>query len=189
MSESLGPIVRLQVHAESLKRDGAYDPAPLIVMDRAVVDASGMLGWDGTGWVVDSHHAAHPRVRGGGHRVLSIGFTGHYERMAERFGEVPAGVAGENIIVDGPAITAEKIAAGLVIRTQDGAVMELRSPVPAIACPGFTSHLLRSPIVLPRYEIEEHLAFLSTGTRGFILSVDHVDRGVEISIGDEVFTR
>jgi len=189
MSRSLGPIVRLQVHAESLKRDGAYDPGPLVVMDRAVIGASGVLGWDGTGWVVDSHHAAHPHVRGGGHRVLSIGFTGHYERMAERFGEVPAGVAGENIIVDGPAVTAEDIAAGLVIRTQDGTVMELRSPVPAVACPGFTSHLLRSPVVLPRDEIAEHLAFLSTGTRGFILSVDHVDRGVEISIGDEVFTR
>lgn len=189
MSESLGPIVRLQVHAESLKRDGAYDPAPLVVVERAVVDASGMLGWDGTGWVVDTHHAAHPRVRGGGHRALSIGFTGHYERMAERFGDVPIGIAGESIIVDGPAVTAREVAMGLVVRTQDGAVLELRSPVPAVACTGFTSYLLRSSVVFPRDEIAEHLAFLSTGTRGFILSVDHVDRGVEISIGDEVVTR
>lgn len=189
MSESLGPIVRLQVHAESLKRADAYDPEPLVVMERAMIDASGMLGRDATGWVVDSHHAAHPRVRGGGHRVLSIGFTGHYERMAEHFGDVPIGIAGENIIVDGPAIMAEDIGAGLVIRTQDGAVLELRSPAPAVACPGFTSHLLRSPVVLPRDEIAEHLAFLSTGTRGFIVSVEHVDRGVEISVGDEVSTR
>lgn len=189
MSESLGPIVRLQVHAESLKRDGAYDPAPLVVVQRAVIDASGMLGWDGTGWVVDSHHEAHPHVRGGGHRVLSIGFTGHYERMAERFGDVPIGIAGENIIVDGPAVASDDIGEGLVVRTHSGAVMELLSPVPAVACPGFTSRLLKSSTVLERDEIAEHLAFLSTGTRGFILAVDHIDRGVEISVGDEVFTR
>lgn len=189
MSESVGPIVRLQVHAESLKRGGAYDPDPLIVVDRGVIDASGMVGWDGTGWIVDSHHAAHPHVRPGGHRVLSVGFTGHYERMEQRFGDVPAGIGGENIIIDGPAATTEDIAAGLEIRTHDGAVMELRSPVPAVACPGFTSRLLKSPIVYPRDEIAEHLAFLSTGTRGFIVSVDHIDRGIEISVGDDVFTR
>lgn len=189
MSERLGPIVRLQVHAESLKRDGAYVPAPLISVERASVDAAGLLGWDGTGWVVDVHHSAHPRLRGGGHRALSIGFTGHYERIEERFGTVPFGIAGESIIVDGPAVTADMISGGLIVRTGDGAEVELRSPQPAIACPGFTSHLLGSPVVLPRDEIDHHLAFLSTGTRGYILSVDHLDAPVELSIGDEVFTR
>ncbi len=189
MSESLGQIIRLQVHAESLKRDSVYDPEPLIDVQRGVIDASGIVGWNGRGWILDSHHTAHPRVRADGRRVLSIGFTGHYERMVERFGEVAVGIGGENIVVDGPAVGREDIAEGLVIRTRDGAVIELLNPVPAIACPGFTSHLLRSPSVLPRDEITEHLAFLSTGTRGYILSVDHVDRGVEISVGDEVFKR
>jgi hypothetical protein len=189
MTTSVGRIVRLQIHPESLKRGDVYDPSPLLAVERASIDASGMLGWDGTGWVVDIHHAAHPRVKGGGHKALSIGFVGHYERMAERFGDVPIGVAGENIIVDGPAVSAGEVAAGLVVRTQDGAVVELRSPTPALACPGFTSHLLESPIVLPRDGITDHLAFLSTGTRGFILSVDHIDRSVEMSVGDEVFTR
>ncbi len=189
MSEFLGPIVRLQIHPESLKQGDFYDPSPLLDVVRGSIDSSGMLGWDGTGWAVDIHHAAHPRVKGGGHKALSIGFVAHYDRMAERFGQVPLGIAGENIVVDGPAVSAQDIAAGLVVRTQDGAVVELRSPSPALACPGFTSHLLKSATVLPRGEIAEHLAFLSTGTRGFILSVDHVDRPVEISVGDEVFTR
>jgi hypothetical protein len=43
--------------------------------------------------------------------------------------------------------------------------------------------------VLEREQIEDELAFLSAGTRGFIVAVDHLDETVEISIGDEVFTR
>ncbi|MEA2022962.1 MAG: hypothetical protein U9N79_01585 [Actinomycetota bacterium] len=189
MSKSLGQIVLLQIHTESLKRGDVYDPSSLLAVERGSIDGSGMLGWNGTGWAVDIHHEAHPRAKGGGHKALSIGFVAHYERMAERFGDAPLGVAGENIIVDGPAVSAQDVAAGLVVRTQDGAVFEFRSPMPALACPGFTSHLLRSATVLPRDEITEHLAFLSTGTRGFILSVDHIDRPVEVSVGDEVFTR
>ncbi|MEN8234082.1 MAG: hypothetical protein ABFR89_04090 [Actinomycetota bacterium] len=187
--KSLGHIVRLQLHAESLKRDGAFDPRPLVSVDKASIDSAGMLGWDGTAWVLDNHHSAHPHLRGDGRRVLSVGFAGHYDRMRERFGDVPLGVAGENVIVDGPPVSAEDISQGLVVRTSDGAVLELRSPEAAAACTGFTSFLLGSPEVLPRGEITEHLAFLSTGTRGFIVSVDHVDPPVEISIGDEVFTR
>ncbi|MEN8115035.1 MAG: hypothetical protein ABFS21_11685 [Actinomycetota bacterium] len=186
---SIGRIVRLQVHAESLKRDGAFDPGPLVSVERASIGSPGMLGWNGTGWILDNHHSAHPQARGGGHRVLSVGFTGHYERIRARFGDVPTGAAGENIVIDGPAVTAGDISGGLLIRTGDGAVLELRSPQAAVACTGFTSFLLGSPVVLPREEITEHLAFLSTGTRGFIVSVDHVDRPVEIAVGDEIFTR
>ena len=187
MSEAIGRIVRLQVHAEPLKQDGAYVPDPLVSVDRGVISADGMLGWDGTGWVVDSHHRAHPRAKGGGHRVLSIGFTGHYDAMSERFDSVPLGIAGENIVVDGPALTASDIVDGVVVRHSDGSETVLRTPQPAIACAGFTSFLLGSDELLERDEIADHLSFLSTGTRGFILSVDHLDLPVEIGVGDEVF--
>jgi hypothetical protein len=189
MSERLGPIIRLQVHTESLKRDGAYVPEPLLPVDRVSLDGSGILGWDGDGWIVDVHHAAHPHRRGGGLRALSVGFTGHYGRIEDRFGPVAPGIAGESIVVDGPAVDADTISAGLVVRTRSGTEIELRSPTPAIACTGFTSYLLGSAVVLDREQIEEELAFLSTGTRGFIVAVDHLDEAVEISIGDEVFTR
>ncbi len=189
MSQRLGPIVRLQVHAESLKRDGAYVPDPLIPVDRVSLDGSGVLGWDGTGWIVDVHHAAHPRLRGGGRRAVSVGFTGHYRRIEERFGPVALGIAAESIVIDGPPVSAEMIADGLVIRKGDGTIIDLRSPEPAVACTGFTSYLLGSPTVLDREEIEDDLVFLSTGTRGFIVAVDHLDGPVEIELGDEVFTR
>jgi hypothetical protein len=186
MSAEIGRIVRLQVHSEPLKRDGAYVPDPLVAVDRAVINADGMLGWGGTGWIVDTHHRAHPRAKGGGNRVLSIGFTGHYAAMSDRFDSVPLGVAGENIIVDGPAVSATDIVDGVLIRHGDGTETLLRSPQPAIACVGFTSFLLGSDELIGREEIADHLSFLSTGTRGFILSVEHLDRPVEISVGDEV---
>jgi len=189
MSEAIGRIVRLQVHAEPLKQNGAYVPDPLVSVDRAVVNADGMLGWNGNGWIIDTHHPAHPRAKGGGKRVLSIGFTGHYAAMADRFDSVPLGIAGENIVVDGPAVAAEEVEDGLVIRHADGTETELRSPKAAIACTGFTSYLLGSDEVLSHEEVADHLAFLSTGTRGFILAVDHLDRPVEIQVGDEVFRR
>ena len=189
MSEPIGRIVRLQVHAEPLKQDGAYVPDPLVSVDRAVVSADGMLGWNDNGWIIDTHHPAHPRAKGGGKRVLSIGFTGHYVAMADRFESVPLGIAGENIVVDGPAVSADDIEDGLVIRHADGTETELRSPKAAIACTGFTSYLLGSDEVLGHEEVADHLAFLSTGTRGFILAVDHLDQPVEIQVGDEVLTR
>lgn len=187
MSEAFGRIVRLQVHAEPLKQDGAYVPDHLVSVDRATINADGMLGWDGIGWVVDTHHRAHPRAKGGGNRALSIGFTGHYAAMAERFDSIPFGIAGENIIVEGPALVASEIVGGVVVRHGDGGETLLRTPQPAIACAGFTSFLLGSDELLDRTEIADHLSFLSTGTRGFILSVDHLERPVEISVGDEVF--
>ncbi len=91
MSEPIGRVVRLQVHAEPLKQDGTYVPDPLVSVDRAVISADGMLGWNDNGWIIDTHHPAHPRAKGGGKRVLSIGFTGHYVAMADRFDSVPLG--------------------------------------------------------------------------------------------------
>jgi hypothetical protein len=189
MSGSIGRVVRLQVHAEPLKRDGAYVPDALVAVDRAVVNADGMLGWNGNGWIIDTHHSAHPRAKGGGRRVLSIGFTGHYDVMAARFESVPIGIAGENIVVDGPALAEEQIQDGLVIRGPDGTEVELRSPKAAVACTGFTSYLLGSDDVLGHEEVNDELAFLSSGTRGFILSLDHIERPVEVHVGDEVLIR
>ena len=189
MSDSIGRVVRLQVHAEPLKRDGAYVPDPLVAVERALVNADGMLGWNGNGWIIDTHHSAHPRTKGGGRRVLSIGFTGHYDAMAARFESVPLGIAGENIVVDGPALAEDQIEDGLVIRNPDGAEVELLSPKAAVACTGFTSYLLGSDEVLGHEEVKDELAFLSSGTRGFILSLEHIERPVEIHVGDEVFIR
>ena len=186
MSESLGRIVRLQIQAEPLKATGRYDPGHLVTAEKALIGEAGMLIWDGSGWIVDAHHQSHPRARGGGNRALSIGFTGHYLTMAERFDSVPIGIAGENIIVDGPAVRMADIGGGLVIRRPGGDTIELIDPRPAAPCRPFTSFLVGSDDVLERETIAGELGFLSNGTRGFLVSVSHADRHVEIALGDEV---
>lgn len=189
MSERLGRIVRLQIQAEPLKATGTYDPAHLVTAARALIGGAGMLIWDGNGWIVDAHQRSHPRARGGGNRALSIGFTGHYEAMAERFGSVPMGIAGENIVVDGPAVRMPDIAGGLLIRRPNGVVIELDGPRPTAPCLPFTSFLVGSDDVLQREAIEGEMAFLSNGTRGFLVSVSDTGRYEEITVGDEIVIR
>jgi hypothetical protein len=184
--ELLGRIIRLQIQTEPLKASGRYDPGHLVTASTALIGEAGMLIGGEHGWLVDAHHRAHPRARGGGNRALSIGFTGHYEAMAQRFDSVPVGIAGENIIVDGPAVRMDEIGGGLVIRRSDGVEIALDGPRPAAPCRPFTSFLLGSEDVLQREAIAGELAFLSDGTRGFLVSVDHGARYEEIAIGDEV---
>jgi len=186
MFEPIGRIVRLQVQAEPVKATGRYDPSAIVTGASASIGAAGMLLWDGNGWIVDAHHRAHPRARGGGNRPLSIGFTGHYAAMANRFGDAPVGIAGENIIVDGPAVRMSDIADGFVVRRSNGMEVPLDAPRPAAPCLPFTSFLLGSDVVLPRERLTDELAFLSDGTRGFLVEMDPTLGHVEIEVGDEV---
>jgi hypothetical protein len=189
MCEILGRIVRLQIQAEPLKATGRYEPDHLVTANKALIGEAGMLIRSDNGWMVDAHHRAHPRARGGGNRALSIGFTGHYETMAERFDAVTLGIAVENIIVDGPAVRMPDIAGGLFIRRPGGFEIGLEGPRPAAPCLPFTSFLVGSDDVLQRHEITDELAFLSNGTRGFLVSVSLSDRYEEITVGDEVRIR
>lgn len=189
MSDMLGTIVRLQIQAEPLKRTGRYNPARLVTADRAVISGMGMLVAGERGWIVDAHHTSHPRARGGGNRPLSIGFTDHYAAMAAFFDSAPVGIAGENIIVDGPPVRMRDIASGLAIRTADGIEVDLDEPRVAAPCLPFTSFMLGSEEVLPRESIETELEFLSHGTRGFVVNPRNLVTYVEVGIGDEVLVR
>ena len=184
----VGPIIRLQVQKVAIKRRGeGYVPEDLLVVDRAAVDAWGMMGWDEDRWVVDAHNRSHPSRRGGGRRQLSIGFTGHYDLMEQRFGSAPIGIAGENIIVDGPAMSLADLGEGVVVVTQDGTELLLERPRVAAPCVEFTSFMLGLDHVAPLAEIEEPLADLHDGRRGFIVAADHQPDPVEVRAGDRVY--
>ncbi len=184
----IGPIVRLQVQKVAIKRRGeGYVPEDLLVVDRAAVDAWGMMGWDDDRWVVDAHNKAHPSRRGGGRRQLSIGFTGHYALMEERFGSAPIGIAGENVIIDGPAMSLADLGEGVVVLTSDGSELLLERPRVAAPCVEFTSFMLGLDHVAPLAEIEAPLADLHDGRRGFIVAADHQPDPVEVRPGDRVF--
>jgi hypothetical protein len=186
--ELIGKIVRLQVQKVPIKIKGeAYLPHEILSVESASVDAWGMLGFhDGT-WVVDAHHRSHPAARGGGRRPLSVGFTGHYDKMAQRFGSAPIGIAGENIIIDGPAFALADLGEGLIVKTASGSVMSLERPRVAAPCVEFTSFMLGLESVAPRDEIDGPLADLHDGRRGFIVAADRHPTAEVLTVGDEVF--
>ncbi len=184
----LGPIVRLQVHQIPIKaKQVGYMPQHILAVERSAIDAWGMVGWNGMQWVIDAHHKAHPASRAGGRRPLSVGFTGHYDAMAERFAQAPFGVAGENILIDGPAVGLDDLGDGLIVETQSGDEVLLERPRVAAPCVEFTSFMLGLGHVAPLTEIEAPLADLHDGVRGFIVAADHTPQAVEVNVGDVVY--
>jgi hypothetical protein len=186
--DPIGEVVRLQIHRIPIKLKGVgYVPAGIAEVARASVDAWGMVGWYEGVWAIDAHHKAHPGSRAGGRRPLSIGFTGHYALMAERFESAPLGIAGENIIIDGPALSLDDLGAGLVVVNSDGTELLLERPRVAAPCLEFTSFMLGLDRVASLEEVEGPLADLHDGRRGFIVSADHAAKPVEIVVGDSVY--
>ncbi len=186
--EAIGRIVRLQVQKVPIKIKGVgYLSHEILSVPTASIDAWGMVGAHEGTWVIDAHHKAHPASRAGGRRPLSIGFTGHYDLMAERFGEARLGVAGENIIVDGPAVSLADLGEGVLIETANGELIPLERPRVAAPCVEFTSFMLGLEGVAPLAEIEGPLADLHDGRRGFIVAADHSPTSVTVEVGDRVF--
>ncbi len=184
----LGEIIRLQIQQVPLKASNfGYAPEYIVPVERSAIDALGVVGWDGAQWVVDTHHKAHPSGRGGGKRPVSVGFTAHYAAMADRFGSAPFGIAGENILIEGPAMTLEELGVGLLIEAKDGDELLLERPRVAAPCAEFTSFMLGLDHVAPRPAIIEPLADLHDGRRGFIVSADHATKPQEVNLGDVVY--
>jgi hypothetical protein len=186
----LGAIVRLQIQREPLKVKGvSYDPVGILAVEEASLDSNGMLGRHQEAWVVDAHHADHPQARGRGNRALSIGFAGHYDAMAERFGAAELGCAGENLILDTVGrVMATDLEGEIIIHTADGEISLISAGV-AAPCAEFTSWIKRLDTVVPKLDQVDDVAFLDGGTRGFILDVTRLDKPVTIRVGDRVSVR
>jgi len=187
--EVVGEIVRLQVQKIPIKvRGEGYVPEHILAVNEAAVDAWGMIGYDNGSWVIDAHHKSHPSRRGGGRRQLSVGFTGHYDLMADRFGSDRAtlGIAGENIIVDGPALSLSDLGEGLIVDVGDDEALRLDRPRVAAPCVEFTSYMLDLDEVAPLAEIQDPLADLHDGRRGFIVAADHSPNPVTLRPGMKV---
>jgi hypothetical protein len=184
----LGRIVRLQIQRASLKTGEkptrTYDPAPLLSVDRLLIGPDGALGQGPDGsWLVDVHHRAHPRTKNedGAHGV-SLGFTSHYARMRDRFGDrITLGCAGENIIVETErSVPLEDLERGVVLLSPDG--LELaRLEVLQVAhpCRPFSGWALGG--MMESAALKETLQFLEGGTRGYYCQ--GVGSGI-LSLGD-----
>lgn len=186
----IGLIEHLQIQRDTLKTgekpNRVYSPAPLLPVPRLALGPDGALGAGPDGeWIVDVHNKGHPRSKfDAGTNGVSVGFTGHYSRMRERFGpRLVVGCAGENII----AATAgmlhwEDVQAGLAILGPDGRErVRLRVHQVAHPCRPFTGWAVGErvdPDVL-----KAHLQFLDDGMRGYYCSAEGT--GV-VEIGDRV---
>ena len=186
----IGQIVRLQVQRDPLKIKGVgYDPTRILSVDEGAIGPLGILGRHEGAWIVDAHHASHPRSRAGGRRALSIGFTSHYRLMAGRFGRAELGCAGENIIVEADRrLTTTDLAGDLSVQTAQG---ELRLTGARVAAPclEFTSFLLGRSEVADRADIADDVDSLDDGIRGYILEVAHLERPMTVRVGDRVSVR
>lgn len=184
----LGSLVRLQIQTAALKLGEKpqqwYDPSALQEAEVLHLDWRGAATADGR---LDVHHLEHPASRQTpGENALSLGFTGHYARMRDRFGaRAAAGVAGENLIVDGEPVSFEQVRAGLLLRSRaTGRELRLRNAGIARPCRPFSLFLLggeAEPAVL-----KAALQFLDGGTRGFYFTPEDGEP-FEARIGDEVF--
>jgi len=186
MSEAkIGEVELLQIHGGQVKHRHRYDPAPLIQVGEASIDVNGILGWTGSVWVVDKHHNSWPEA--GPRRPLSIGFTSHYDKMRDRYWDIPDGAAGENVVIRcGTTFALADLGKRLVIRGE-GREVDLIPVKVAKPCLQFSSYLREMPELGSYEDLKDDLEFLGEGTRGFIVTVDGDAAPVRVRVGDEVF--
>ena len=198
----IGSIVRLQIQQESLKIDipdgeraelrvrRYYDPTPILAAASLHVNDGHVTIDDDPEPIIDVHCEAHPRSRNRGNgNMLSIGFTGHYDKMRDRFGEhLSDGIAGENVLVDHRGVLApEDVERGLRIETAGGQVLDFTPVAVATPCVEFSRFCLGDLAAAP-LAVKETLQFLDQGTRGYY---SYISSGLPItlSLGDRLLRR
>lgn len=195
----IGTIVRLHIQREKIKSgvkpDERYTPEEhLLTVDALRIDSSGVTGiTSDDDHILDVHHREHPRSRFRGENGVSIGFTGHYARMRERFGEhLVDGIAGESILVAHEGtVSLDDLANGIVIASGDGRIVEIDAWDVAHPCAPFSKFCLRFPPgQRADRRVTEALQFLENGTRGFYGTYrDGQSQGAVIRLGDTVYRR
>ena len=185
----LGTIVRLQYQRDHLKiLDGPYkryDPGNIVPVEELRITPDGIEAGPIDAPVIDVHNRTHPRSLNRGDNGLSIGFSGHYALMRERFGDrITDGIAGENIIIAySGRIFADELAAGLSIATADGPVIVDRVIV-ATPCVEFSRYALDFPCdAKPDLIVTETVRFLHQGVRGYYA---RTGQSATLRLGDQV---
>ncbi len=198
----IGPITRLQIQRQSLKQplepqpgqrrspERFYDPRHILAADALWLADGVATVAHGADYVLDVHAAAHPESRNRGNgNMLSVGFTSHYAQMRERFApHITDGIAGENILVaTNEHFALEDVAAGIAVRTADGALLNFGEVTVAAPCVEFSRFCLDDRYADPR-PTSDALRFLDGGMRGFYA---YVSAGLPtmLRIGDTLLAR
>jgi hypothetical protein len=170
----LGRVVRLQVQTAGLKRGErpgrVYDPSPLSPVARLRLTPHGATGETAAGeTALDVHHAEHPASKHAPGREVSFGFTSHYAKMWERYGErLSIGCAGENILLESDRVfRLGDFGGGLAFQSAaTGALLRLSAVTVAEPCVEFSRFILDDPQASPQ-DLKPVLQFLDAGTRGY----------------------
>ncbi|HJW09716.1 MAG TPA: hypothetical protein VJ483_08790 [Holophagaceae bacterium] len=190
----LGPIVRLQIQRDRLKQGERprrwYDPAALLSVPRLHLGPRGAVAEVDGFSALDVHHMDHPRSRFNleTENTLTLGFTGHYAAMRDRFGpRLTDGIAGENVIVDvDRTVGLDELAGGVLVRGQDGRELRFHRLNVAHPCAEFSHYALDlPPTTADAAVLKETLQFLDAGRRGFHMTFADGPRWIDV--GDEVF--
>jgi hypothetical protein len=189
----IGAIVRLQVQESSLKvgdKPRRYDPAPIRSVPALRVSSAGVVGLAENGQsILDVHHHDHPVSKNrSGDNGISLGFTGHYRGMRQRFGQhLAEGIAGENILIEADRqFLVEELAAGVVVEGNGGRRLELRPVIVAAPCVEFSRYALRFPDdARPDATVTAALRFLDEGMRGFYAT--YAGEPAVVEVGARVF--
>src|SRR5262245_2856727 len=175
----IGSIKLIQVQRSSLKAGERpyryYDPTPLLVVDGLLLSPEGVVGLAADGQrVIDVHNAGHSASKNHqGVNGVSIGFTGHYQAMCQRFGtHLTDGIAGENILVEAdPIFALNELGDRLAIETAGGALVYLVDLLVAAPCVEFSQFAASQGERLPAEALKVTLQFLGEGMRGFYASL------------------
>ena len=193
--ELLGTVVRLQVQTSSLKCGNRprswYNPEFIRPVATLRLDDGGVTGLDGED-IADVHHRDHPQSKWRGENGVSVGFTGHYARMRNRFGpHLADGIAGENILVDADREFAEEEVTGGIVIVGTLGPIDLAAVQHAPPCVEFSKFCAgyafeqRADTV-----IAETLQYLNLGMRGFYATLaEGSPSPVTIALGDTVYRR
>jgi hypothetical protein len=191
MPSIIGPIIRLQIQRGALKvgEKGAkrYLTDPIQSFPQLRLSRDGVTALESGGETLDAHHRAHPlRKNEDGVHGVSVGFTGHYHTMQQRFGaHMTVGCAGENIIVDAQRrLALEDVAAGFVILDPSGREKgRLLEVAVAHPCKPFTGFALRNtPVATDVFQ--DSLRLLDGGMRGYYCT--WIGEPTTIEVGDAV---
>jgi hypothetical protein len=190
----LGRICRLQIQQSSLKvgppKGRYFDPAPLAEVRELVLTADGVEARSGETVRLDVHNAGHPDSKNvNGINDVSVGFTGHYASIRDRFGtRIVNGIAGENILVEREGtVVLSDITGGLLITGEDGRRIELSGVRVAHPCVEFSRFVMGDPLAPPA-AVSETLKFLDGGTRGFYAGAPDGTE-VRVVVGDRLWGR
>jgi hypothetical protein len=190
----IGSIKQMQIQRASLKAGAKpyryYDPAPLLAVDQALLTSGGVIGIADTGeQIVDVHHSDHPASKSRQcSNGISLGFTGHYQDMRERFGtHLADGSAGENILVESDRVwTLAELGSQLAIETAAGALVRLSDLLVAAPCVEFSQFAAGQAERLPAEALKETLQFLDDGMRGFYARLQQGAEDALVRVGDRL---